>query len=450
MTVSLKSTLKSCLYSAVDTLITLHVLTRFLSFTSWGILPSGQETHLPILTPEETKLAVEPYSSWTTYQQDGKIPRLIHRLQSRLGFGGATLGASDASRLASTTKDIYDMKTRLFLGMAPMSGETWSRKQLDDPENCFQACQYLESVVRVFQYLNSPDIQTSFRDTFNLISNDFQDFDFAINMKRQEQKLTPVSAAALWAEFMHDLFTLTTTRAHAWILERTEGLFDMYTAHFLSVTPEEEGYMEHAIKFIQRTRSLTQVIATADCSILLPMDGYKGYHTRPPGPLPGYTERIKAYEVKLDVQPIVEKLLVYANNRTLEQWSDQQNLIDLLVEENEVRANLRKEIRGEEKPRLGHELWISDVDGAMSNGGATRWGFVAYRLSYKETDQEYATFSEKFEKDLNGWGEWINGAATIKPKSMLHWIDGKAVGIPEGDVKAAKAYVWFQSHFTGS
>jgi hypothetical protein len=418
------------------------MLGAFLSFSSWGRLPSGSDTHFPILTGEESMLMAQPYSSWTLHQQDGKIHRPIDRLQARLGFGGPNVGEIDSSRLAWTTADILAMKARVFQGMVPISGETWARKQLDDPENVVMACEYLSLVVRVFQFLNSVDVQTKLRDSFNLISSDLKDFDFALMMKRQEQGLLPVSSAALWAEYIHDLFSFITTRAHSWVLDRVRGLYDMYVADFLSVSEEEDGYIPHAVKFMQRTRSILQVMATADCAIILPMDGYTGYRSRPPGPDPGYEARVKTYVAKTDAIPVVDEIveMAHAYKRNMAHPGDQEKFLGLLAQEEEVRAQVRKEIRGTGERRLGPEMWISSVESEMHHYGADSWGFVAYRLSYKETDEEFASFLTKLDSDISNWGEWVEGAEEIKAKARLHWVDGKSCGIPEGDVKAAKRF----------
>jgi hypothetical protein len=332
------------------------------------------------------------------------------------------------------------MKARVFQGMVPMSGETWARKELDDPDDLLIACEHLEAVVRVFQYLNTADIQIKLRDTFNLISSDLKDFDFALSMKRQEQGSTPVSSAALWAEYIHDLFSFVTTRAHSWVLDRVRGLYDMCTADFLSLSAEDDGYMPHAIKYMQRTRSLMQVMAAADCAMLLPMNGYTGYLTRPSGPDPSYNARVQAYEDKINTAPVVDKLvdLAHVDKRNTKYWGDQEKILDLLSQEDESRTQIRKEIRGEAEGRLGPELWVSTVESNMHLDGTDCWGFVAYRLSYKETDEEWALFLGKINSDINDWGEWVVGAEKIKPKAKLHWVDGRNCGIPVGDVQSAK------------
>lgn len=61
-----------------------------------------------------------------------------------------------------------------------------------------------------------------------------------------------------------------------------------------------------------------------------------------------------------------------------------------------------------------------------------------YRLTYNQTDEEWAEFLRRFEADLADWGEGIEGADQIRDRLELRWFDGKEIGIPEGDLDIAK------------
>lgn len=67
-----------------------------------------------------------------------------------------------------------------------------------------------------------------------------------------------------------------------------------------------------------------------------------------------------------------------------------------------------------------------------------RFGFVFYRLAYKESDDEWDAFVKKLETALNSGLEGVNGIDEIKPKMTLHWIDGRDEKIAEGDIDAAR------------
>ena len=69
-----------------------------------------------------------------------------------------------------------------------------------------------------------------------------------------------------------------------------------------------------------------------------------------------------------------------------------------------------------------------------------KWGFVLYRLTYDESEEEWASFMEKFTKDISRSGQWIAGADKIIERAGVTLIDGRDHGIPEGDIEAAKRH----------
>lgn len=107
-------------------------------------------------------------------------------------------------------------------------------------------------------------------------------------------------------------------------------------------------------------------------------------------------------------------------------------------------AEIQIALRGEQK-RLGEEYWITILKKRMNfylqNGRdrkTHRWGFVCYRLTYKQTDAEWADFRKKFEADVFRSGQWIEGYDTITDMAGLEFIDGRDVDIAEGYIEAAK------------
>ncbi|KAE8385104.1 hypothetical protein BDV23DRAFT_188585 [Aspergillus alliaceus] len=48
----------------------------------------------------------------------------------------------------------------------------------------------------------------------------------------------------------------------------------------------------------------------------------------------------------------------------------------------------------------------------------------------------------KFETHAADWGRALTGSSAIKPYLKLHWLNGKELGIPEGDLDAAKKRVY--------
>jgi hypothetical protein len=66
---------------------------------------------------------------------------------------------------------------------------------------------------------------------------------------------------------------------------------------------------------------------------------------------------------------------------------------------------------------------------------------VAYRLSYRETAEDWKRFTDKLETDFRSAGEWVDGSEDVKHIAGLQWLDGRELGIPENDLLAAKRYM---------
>jgi hypothetical protein len=88
----------------------------------------------------------------------------------------------------------------------------------------------------------------------------------------------------------------------------------------------------------------------------------------------------------------------------------------------------------ETPPERQMESWVSD----QSNEKVEKFGFVIYRLSYKESDDEWKNFLGKLKDGLGSGWEGLVGAEKIRGKARLHWVDGREKDIPEGDLEAAR------------
>ena len=80
----------------------------------------------------------------------------------------------------------------------------------------------------------------------------------------------------------------------------------------------------------------------------------------------------------------------------------------------------------------------------VQNGGRgpmyEKWGFVAYRLWYGHSDEQWATFLRKFEADVGNWGAGVAGTEAVREKMEIRWVDGRDHGIAEGDVEGARKH----------
>ena len=83
---------------------------------------------------------------------------------------------------------------------------------------------------------------------------------------------------------------------------------------------------------------------------------------------------------------------------------------------------------------LGVEHWVQD----LSDDKCEHFGFIVYRNTYAQSDGQWKTFVETLEAALNSGWEGVLDAEKVKSKAVLHWIDGKEDGIPEGDIDAVR------------
>lgn len=92
----------------------------------------------------------------------------------------------------------------------------------------------------------------------------------------------------------------------------------------------------------------------------------------------------------------------------------------------------------ENPPPFATESWVR----TLAQDDVERFGFVIYRLSYKETDEEWEKLRTQLEEAINSGWEGVVGAEKVKHKAVLHWIDGRSddAKIPEGDLQAARRY----------
>lgn len=79
---------------------------------------------------------------------------------------------------------------------------------------------------------------------------------------------------------------------------------------------------------------------------------------------------------------------------------------------------------------LEMETWVREL-----GQGGEKFGFMAYRVSYGESDETWAAFLAKVQESVESGWEGVIGAGAIKGNATLEWVDGHAQGIAEGDVE---------------
>jgi hypothetical protein len=353
-------------------------------------------------------------------------------------------------------KSIHAMKSRVWEGIVPVSHNRWRALNLDDPKHYPTACEYLGAVIRTFHYLNIPENLANLRETFNLISGHLAEFEAALHGRRSMMgnESSIVSMTALWEEYIRVHYQVMATRAHTWVLDHVNALRRPILNDLLAHEPPSEYDLSpEQWAMTNKLHDLIELAARADFTILMPMDGYQGYTAPPPGDLPG----LKSPDLKTRTEAYSGRLKMLSRVKTFGNWSrytdDEKgkgvatpaSLVARYREQTDAQDELRIEMRGVPEP-LPREKWISRIirlrEWAAQRGESPGpVGFMAYRLSYGQSSEEWALFLQKLEADLADWGDGVAGSADIRELLKLQWLDGKELGIDEGDIDAAKRYV---------
>lgn len=165
----------------------------------------------------------------------------------------------------------------------PLSQNRWRAIHLDEPEQFPSASQHLAAVIAAFGYLNDPEQAANLRITFNIISEHLEDFDGALNSLRVTKGLEPLSVTSLWEEFIRIHYQVVTNRAHAWVLSHISPLRQAIVNDLLAyLPPSDDSLSSEQWVLINKLHDLTELAARADYTILIPMDGYKGYSAPAP------------------------------------------------------------------------------------------------------------------------------------------------------------------------
>ena len=429
----------------VDRILEPQTIAHFLSFALGQPLPNGTQPSVPRLTEDEI-----PFIAQANFSPGTDDIPLIDRVMSRIG------SETDGTRLCLVGKNIQSLKSRLWEGIAPLSAQRWKEQELHRSRYFDFAIQHLSAVVAVFQYLNEPVVRSNLRKTFNLIYEHWESLDNVLNRHRKEKGLEKISVAGLWTMYMASHFEVMTERAHRWVIGHVDALRAPLLQSLASHRPllDLRGMPDPLQwKYTDRLHMLLEVSVAADFTIMIPMDGYKGY-TPPererPGPEALYAadcvQRGKAYAERvksLSHQFLIRDALASGGGGSASQTSG-ESYRQSGMQQIESQEHVRREMRGVPVEPLFQEPWItaslSRIQNASKRNEVEIHGLVVYRLTYGQTETEWMGFVEKLEAHISGWDEGQTGSDAIKPHLRLQWLDGNELGIPEGDIEAAKRY----------
>ncbi|KFZ00856.1 hypothetical protein V501_10417 [Pseudogymnoascus sp. VKM F-4519 (FW-2642)] len=347
------------------------------------------------------------------------------------------------------------VKAKVWFGIAPVTDVEWRERNLDDRENIEEALAIIRQVVDVFDYLRGPDVQGRLRDGYNRIWAEWDVFQDAVNAmsEKKGEKGPEWSLSKLWREYMHNHFEFMESQARAWVFGRLLALHTIWKTHFLEVLQSGHSINEtqttvridhHAMLILN---TLLDLYIDADIAIHSRTDGFVFAH--------GVDSRL----VNGDKPETSPKRLngIYAGIER-KRVADMRSVLKAAVKEHKRAYEAETKVPGFMKAPMaithrefGHkhlqpqfeaplvleaEGWVRELGREEVEG----FGFVAYRVSYGESDHKWAEFLGKVEKGVElGW-EGVVGAEGMKRKAMLHWVDGQAVGIAEGDLEGVQRH----------
>ncbi|KAK4122005.1 hypothetical protein N657DRAFT_647523 [Parathielavia appendiculata] len=470
-----------------ETPLPVATMARFVEFLSNHKLSDGQVTTIPTLSPSDVAKFLQPYNDWAPAPYNNNpIPSdaAVNR------FGLCLTGLPDmldfeamfsSGGFWEPTKIDFELeicRQRLWTGMVPLSDRRWAEKKLDSPENIDLAVEYLLKTCDMIHF-SLPVTFTRARQAYNKGYDVFVHFDTVLDAYYATTLTTPrpipvPRLADLWAEFYFSHVKFITNRIHTWAASRVDSIADAMihrseTAPALpgaaDMSPEQEAL------FTQFHR-LSHIIRRLDEMILFPLVGFKNtlphwqHATSPPTvdwpeyilshgatPLGGnypvdIVQRDEVYYQRL--ANLVRQELTLAASTTDAGNDDVDAFSGERVAEplrcvRAAYAQGRRDLRGEAEP-VQEEMWIGALRRSMESQSEgrppvyTKWGFVAYRVWYGHSDEQWAAFLRKFEADVNSWGPGVAGAEAVKEKLEIRWVDGRDYGIAEGDVEGARRH----------
>ncbi|KAK7427774.1 hypothetical protein QQZ08_005712 [Neonectria magnoliae] len=444
---------------AVDCIMERQTIPHFLEFLASGRLPNGEQCALPRPTEDEIAKMTIPFSAWAPAPYNENRQPAIEAMMMR------TASTEDPWRLFTISKELHAMKSRVWEGIMPLSERRWKNLKLDEPDNFHAACQFIAAVTQVFHYLNHPEVKKALRATFNLISAEFRMYGDAINAQRAisgtDGPNPRLDVSNLWYEFIKAHYDFMTTTAHHWVVEHIDRLREPIMQELEDHQPEVPGpHDERQWALTNKLHDLLENGSHADYAITLPMDGYNGGTLAVQDRVPlnardrrGFREEPITWNAhtnrrKLDYSGRLRHLSLHEMYKdTAAQFrsgplspprvvNNPLNVVCTARSQFTAQAMARQELRGEPKTP-GMNLWLKKVKEECGNP-EFEWGYVIYQLSYEHSDEQWAEFKTKFEADIANWDQGITDIDDVRSMCKVHWLEGKKLGIEDGDVEAAK------------
>lgn len=460
-------------------------MSGFGDYAMGGIRPRGGKPSFPLLSREEWTFLNIPYNRWAPAPYNILSYSCYDRLMPLVT--GQNLDELGYSPRVDVPARLRPLKAKLQLGMAPISHDRWLERKMDEPANYRNLFELMKDVIKLFQWFNNDQVIRVTRDSFNWMVDRHVEFERAANLRREQSGISErLNMAGMWAEYWSDTWTTMSDKTHRWFVDRVDEVssraFAEYNVAIIAAWGDEAKIGEAGKKYYECVQDLRALITSIDYTIGIPMTGFKGYSDTGDITDLSISERQDMYRDIMSSMPFEHQAAILDAQDKAEaeeranppsfaeqmdimgqltkpahpRFRDTKNLLGHYEEGKRNRDETRMTLRGEpELPEQEHWITIlrERMDWYLQNNYRTeedrkmhKWGFVLYRLTYDESEEEWASFMEKFTKDISRSGQWIAGADKIIERAGVTLIDGRDHGIPEGDIEAAKRH--FKTTYT--
>lgn len=452
-------------------------------YATGGLRLGGGRPSFPLLTQEEWNLLYTPYCQWAPssfkeleYSCMDQIAPLVMRQEIK--------ELRDQPHIGFLAR-LRPLKAKLLLGMVPVSRDRWAERKMGDPANYRNLLELINDLTRLFSFYNHEEVHKRTRGAFNWMVDKFVEFEQAANLLREQNGVKErLDLAGMWAEYWNDTMSNMSDRTHQWVIDRVDEVqsraFAQYQDALKAARADDIALGEAGKKYYESVQDLRGMLTRLEYTIGIPLTGFHGYQSSNEfKDLPVAQRKdlwmkmmgMKSFKHQaaiLDAQdkaeaeeasapPSLEErmdIMAQYKKPAHPRFRDSKNLIGHYEEGKRNRDETRLALCG--PPKLPtEEQWITVLRERMDfyaqnprneeiNPGV--WGFVCYRLTYDQTDAQWASFQEKFSTDTMRSGTWIEGFESIREKNGIMWIDGRNFGIAEGDVAAATLH--FKQVFT--
>ncbi|KAL5326249.1 hypothetical protein ACEPPN_007387 [Leptodophora sp. 'Broadleaf-Isolate-01'] len=444
----------------------ISTLNVFLAAATSGIMPGGNRTELPLFPQSEMAVLTQKYEEWAPEPFD-KLPGpqgifgpsssvspapLIRWMHLLSGMDDILAMAFSSQTLPTSVERSFKLvKTKVWLGIVPVTDARWRAKGLDATDNIEEALAIIAQVVDVFKHLAKPEVQGDLRNINNKLWAEIDVFQDACNAVRttKGEQAPAWNLTKLWEAFNEHHYKFIEQQARSWALTHLKTLHNIWKQKFLVTF--QSGRVLNATQATVRIdhfdmmimRKIQELQFEADIYIRSRTDGFitASREINPSlanidAPKEQLNEIYRHVEISR-VSAMEAAFQMTADART--QHRRREAPVPAFLEEpslNTDREFAHKELQPEIEtpPKMQMERWVR----MQMDEKVERFGFVIYRLAYEGSDAEWKAFVRKLEAGIESGLEGLVGIDGVKPKVSLHWIDGREEKIPEGDLDAAR------------